>query len=58
MSTIDDQTNPHASDQRTQGRHRLRNLLLAGAESAPTEHADAAFFEHLRNRIKGQRKKP
>ncbi|MDN6874375.1 hypothetical protein QO209_18185 [Pseudomonas citronellolis] len=58
MSTIDDQTNPHASDQRTQDRHRLRNLLLAGAESAPTEHADAAFFEHLRNRIKEQRKKP
>ncbi|UXJ53403.1 hypothetical protein [Pseudomonas citronellolis] len=58
MSTIDDQTNPHASDQRTQDRHRLRNLLLAGAESAPTEHADAAFFEHKRHRIKEQRKKP
>nr|WP_158546444.1 hypothetical protein [Pseudomonas sp. RW407] len=51
-------TNPHASDQRTQDCNRLRNLLLAGAESAPTGHADAVFFEHLRNRIKEQRKKP
>lgn len=35
-------------------RQRLRSLLLAGAESSPTEPADAAYFETLRARIAGR----
>jgi len=34
-----------------QDRQRLRNLLLAGAESEPTEPADSAYFDSLRNRV-------
>ena len=35
-----------------QDRQRLRDLLLAGAASAPAEPADAAFFERLRLRVR------
>lgn len=35
-----------------QDRRRLRNLLLEGAESAPSEPADAAYFEALRDRVR------
>lgn len=33
-------------------RLRLRSLLLEGAESAPSEPADAAYFEVLRDRVR------
>lgn len=36
---------------RDQERTRLRQLLLAGAESAPGRTADAAFFTDLRRRV-------
>ena len=35
-----------------QDRQRLRALLLAGAESAPTQPADADYFESLRARVR------
>lgn len=35
-----------------QDRQRLRNLLLAGAESPLTPPIDAAYFEGLRDRIR------
>lgn len=35
-----------------QDRWRLRNLLLDGAASAPSEPADAAYFDGLRNRVR------
>jgi antitoxin ParD1/3/4 len=35
-----------------QDRLRLRNLLLEGAASAPSEPADAAYFEALRDRVR------
>lgn len=35
-----------------QSRLHLRNLLLAGAASAPTKPADPAYFDGLRKRIK------
>lgn len=38
-----------------QDRVRLRNLLLEGAESAPSEPADAAYFEALRSRARRAR---
>lgn len=31
-----------------QDRHRLRNLLLEGAESAPPTTADSIYFDNLR----------
>ncbi|HQU17053.1 MAG TPA: type II toxin-antitoxin system ParD family antitoxin [Gammaproteobacteria bacterium] len=34
-----------------QDRQHLRDLLLAGAASAPTAPADAAYFKKLRNRV-------
>jgi antitoxin ParD1/3/4 len=34
---------------------RLRELLLAGAASAPAAPADAAYFKRLRNRSRGSR---
>ncbi|WP_299436205.1 type II toxin-antitoxin system ParD family antitoxin [uncultured Rhodospira sp.] len=34
-------------------RQRLRGLLLAGAASEPDTPADAAWFEALRDRIRG-----
>ena len=37
---------------RDQDRQRLRGLLLAGAESAPSGVADAGYFEGLRRRVK------
>ncbi|MCY1502972.1 putative addiction module antidote protein [compost metagenome] len=40
---------------RDQDRQRLRNLLLAGAESAPATPADGAYFESLRNRVRKPR---
>jgi antitoxin ParD1/3/4 len=39
-----------------QDRQRLRKLLLDGAVSAPTLPVDAAYFEGLRSRARGQRK--
>ena len=33
-------------------RLRLRNLLLEGAASAPTDPADKAYFESLRDRVR------
>ncbi|MGH7340373.1 MAG: ribbon-helix-helix domain-containing protein [Candidatus Rokuibacteriota bacterium] len=35
-----------------QDRLRLRCLLLEGAESAPSEPADAAYYEALRHRVR------
>ncbi|MBI4998434.1 MAG: type II toxin-antitoxin system ParD family antitoxin [Rhodocyclales bacterium] len=35
-----------------QDRARLRKLLLAGAESAPTGPADGAYFDALRDRVR------
>ncbi len=35
-----------------QDRLTLRGLLLAGAESAPTAPADAAYFDALRRRVR------
>ncbi len=37
---------------RDQGRQHLRELLLAGAASAPTVAADAAYFDKLRARVR------
>ncbi|CDF86439.1 type II toxin-antitoxin system ParD family antitoxin [Pseudomonas sp. QL9] len=39
-----------------QDRQRLRNLLLAGAESAPTQPADEGYFESLRKRVTDNRR--
>ncbi len=36
-----------------QDRQRLRALLLAGAESAPSGPADALYFQSLRDRVHG-----
>lgn len=36
-------------------RQKLRSLLLAGAQSSPTEPVDAAYFDTLRARIAGRR---
>lgn len=35
-----------------QDRRRLRDLLLEGAASAPSEPADAAYFEALRSGVR------
>lgn len=35
-----------------QDRRRLRDLLLDGAASPPSEPADAAYFEALRDRVR------
>jgi antitoxin ParD1/3/4 len=35
-----------------QDRARLRKLLLAGAESAPTGPANVAYFDGLRDRVR------
>lgn len=37
---------------RDQDRVQLRNLLLAGAGSAPGAEADASYFEGLRQRVR------
>ena len=37
---------------REQDRLQLRNLLLAGASSAPTAPADESYFEGLRERVR------
>ena len=37
---------------RDQDRQQLRNLLLAGAASAPAAHADTSYFEGLRDRVR------
>lgn len=34
-----------------QDRQHLRKVLLEGAESAPAGHADAAYFDTLRDRV-------
>jgi len=39
-----------------QDRQRLRNLLLAGAESVPTQPADEGYFESLRKRVAESRR--
>jgi antitoxin ParD1/3/4 len=41
---------------RDQDRLQLRNLLLAGASSAPTATADGRYFEGLRERVRGAAK--
>ena len=38
--------------QRDQDRRRMRNLLLEGAASAPTDIADGAYFAELRQRVR------
>ena len=38
---------------RDQDRLQLRNLLLAGASSAPTAPADQSYFGGLRERVRG-----
>jgi antitoxin ParD1/3/4 len=35
-----------------QDRQQLRNLLLAGAASAPVAPADASYFDGLRDRVR------
>lgn len=37
---------------RDQDRQQFRNLLLAGAASAPAAPADASYFEGLRDRVR------
>lgn len=39
-----------------QDRLQLRNLLLAGAASAPASPADANYFEDLRDRVRKRAK--
>jgi antitoxin ParD1/3/4 len=39
---------------RDQDRQRLRQFLLEGAASTPASPADAAYFESLRRRVRGQ----
>lgn len=41
---------------RDQDRMQLRSLLLAGASSAPTVPASDAYFESLRERVRGASK--
>jgi len=41
---------------RDQDRLQLRNLLLAGASSAPTAPVDETYFEGLRERVRGAAK--
>ena len=41
---------------RDQDRLQLRNLLLAGASSGPTAPVNEAYFEGLRERIRGTAK--
>lgn len=46
---------------RDQDRLQVRDLLLAGASSAPTVPVDPAYFEGLRERVRkaaGRRSKP
>ena len=38
---------------RDQDRLQLRNVILAGASSAPTATADGSYFENLRERVRG-----
>ena len=40
-----------------QDRQQLRSLLLAGAQSPPTEPVNAAYFDSLRKRITGKKSK-
>ncbi|ODT63860.1 type II toxin-antitoxin system ParD family antitoxin [Phenylobacterium sp.] len=39
---------------RDQDRQRLKGLLLEGAASPAGQTADAAYFDHLRNRVRGR----
>lgn len=41
---------------RDQDRLQLRNLLLAGASSAPKEPVNETYFEGLRERVRGAAK--
>lgn len=41
---------------RDQDRLQLRNLLIAGASSAPTAPTDQAYFERLRERVRAKAK--
>jgi antitoxin ParD1/3/4 len=43
---------------RDQDRLQLRNLLLAGASSAPTAPVDETYFEGLRKRVRGAARTP
>lgn len=36
-------------------RQRLRGLMLQGAESAPAPQADEAYFDGLRERVRGRK---
>ena len=38
-----------------QDRQRLRGLLLEGASSSPTEPVDQAYFDGLRERVRGRK---
>ncbi len=38
-----------------QDRQRLRGLLLEGASSPPTEPVDQAYFDGLRERVRGRK---
>jgi antitoxin ParD1/3/4 len=38
-----------------QDRQHLRGLLLEGASSAPTAPVDGAYFEGLRERVRGRK---
>jgi antitoxin ParD1/3/4 len=40
---------------RDQDRHRLRDLLLAGAASPPAAPADQSYFKRLRSRLRSDR---
>lgn len=39
-----------------QDRHHLRALLLQGAESAPADPVDAAYFDDLRTRARSRKR--
>jgi antitoxin ParD1/3/4 len=39
---------------RDQERQTLRGLVVAGAQSKPAGPADAAYFGHLRRRVRGR----
>ena len=46
------QDQDHCADADDQDRLQLRELLLAGAASAPAAPVDGAYFEGLRNRVR------
>ncbi len=44
----------HELIRKDQDRQHLRSVLLQGADSAPAEVADAAYFDALRDRVHGR----